>query len=247
MQRDVTLVLGTDGTGKTTLADRLSHRGNRVLILDAGFSQFRAENCADIDAAAKRLGELRAFGTSAPFRISFTPLPDEIDLAFLLARDLGDCTVVAEEADRFRTMGPWQTDYIYRGRHWGVSIIAVTIQPYALPKDLRRIVREVFAYRMTEESDIEYLAGIVGDAAYSVPSLRGPGKNSSPPYDHLHWEVGNEAKIIYPRGAPRARAGANSVDASAGGERALPSSGGESPGDDMQAPAAGDIPEESLD
>ena len=195
-QRDVVLILGQDGTGKTTEARRLVAKENRLLVLDAGFEQFDVPSALGLAEAVEVLRECRAFGTDAPFRISFTPLPDEYDLCFLLARDLGNCTIVAEEADRFDSMGPWQTEYMFRGRHWGVSIIACTIQPYALPKDLRRIVREVRAFRTSEVSDLDYLAGLVGEAAYDLPKLRGPGDGSRPPYPYLLWRVGQNAKII---------------------------------------------------
>jgi hypothetical protein len=193
-QRGVIFIFGQDGTGKTTMADELARSYSRVLILDADFRQFKATHVAGFDEAVSQLGAWKAFGSRAPFRLSFTPLPDEYDHCFLLARDLGNCVIIGEEFDRFSGMGRWESEYVYRGRHWGVDIIGLTIQPMAVPKDFRRIVKEIRSFRQIEPSDIDYTASIVGDMAYEIPSLRGPG-DGRPPFDYLRWTPHEGAKI----------------------------------------------------
>jgi hypothetical protein len=197
-QRDAIFIFGQDGTGKTTKAVELLQGYSRVLVLDAGFQQFPAIQARDLDGAVDALKEAEAFGTARPFRVSFTPLPDEYDLCFLLARDLGNCVFVMEEADRFDGMGPWQSEYVYRGRHWGVSLICLTIQPFAVPKDFRRILKEVYAFRTIEPSDVDYIESIVGPEAELLPTLSGPPQ--SPPFDYLKWSPYDGAKIIRPQG-----------------------------------------------
>lgn len=198
MQRDLTLVFGGDGTGKTQFVIReIIPKHARVLILDAGFGDYRnAESFSDLDSLVARLGELQTFGTRRPFRVSYTPMPDEYDLMFLLARDLGNCLIVAEEADRFNPMGDYETEYVYRGRHWGVSMVGITIQPFGLPKDWRRILKELISFRQVEPSDIDYTASLIGEAAYEIPKLQGPDAHHSPPFPYLRWTPSEGAKII---------------------------------------------------
>lgn len=202
-QRAAIFVLGQDGTGKTTLVkEQLLPKYHRVLILDADLQEFDAYHAQSLEEVIAKLTEWDAFGTHKPFRISFTPLPDEIDICFLLARDIGDCVIIAEEADRFHDVGHWQTEYIYRGRHWGVSVIGLTLQPMALPKDYRRILRELYSFRQIEPSDIDYTAQLIGKAAYEIPKLEGPevddegNPTNKPPFPYLKWAPGRGAKII---------------------------------------------------
>jgi hypothetical protein len=188
VQRDLTLVFGGDGTGKTQYVIRqIIPRHSRVLILDAGFDDYPATSFNSLDDLWRVLGDMKAYQSARPFRVAYTPTPDEYDLMFLLARDLGNCLIVAEEADRFNPMGPWETEYVYRGRHWGVSMVGLTIQPFGIPKDWRRILKELISFRQVEPSDIEYTAALIGEKAYDLPNLPGPGGQAKPPYPFIRW------------------------------------------------------------
>lgn len=203
MQRDLTLVFGGDGTGKTTfVVNTILPKYPRKLVLGAGFDEdYRAANKSyDLDSLVSRLGDLQAFGSQRPFYEYYTPAPDEYDLMFLLARDLGNCLIVAEEADRFNPMGYWETEYVYRGRHWGVSMVGLTIQPYGCPKDWRRILKELISFRQVEPSDIDYIYTLIGEKAYEIPQLPGPDRSHKPPFPYLRWTP-SEGAIIESNGS----------------------------------------------
>lgn len=236
MQRDLTLIFGGDGTGKTSyVVQNILPKYSRILVFDAGFGDYPVDHLDSLDDLIAYLGNLNAFGSARPFKVAYTPTPDEYDLLFLLARDLGNCLIVAEECDRFNPMGPWETEYVYRGRHWNVSMVGLTIQPFGCPKDWRRIVKEVVSFRQVEPSDIDYIAYMIGDNAYEIPKLPGPEKGFSPPFPYLRWTPGTGATIeqngsthllrqdadrnprsVAPSGQPPAPADAG-LDAGAGG------------------------------
>lgn len=239
MQRDLTLIFGGDGTGKTQyVVQNIIPKFSRVLIFDCGFGDYRVDTIDTLDNLVAKLNELQAFGTRRPFRVAYTPMPAEYDILFLLARDLGNCLIVAEEADRFNPMGPWETEYVYRGRHWGVSMVGVTIQPFGIPKDWRRILKELISFRQVEPSDITYTASMIGDAAYEIPNLAGPGNDKHPPFPYLRWTP-SEGAVIEINGSQHVRTPAQEP-----APKIAPR--GETPAPPTVEPAAGGITKETL-
>lgn len=196
MQRQITLVLGQTGSGKTHMARQLIKLLPRVLIIDAGFNEFDATAFDNIEDLFNYCRDGGYFKSGRPFRISYTPYPCDYEALFLLACELGDTTLVLEEADRFsfEEIDSYQTAII-RGRHYGLSLICLALHPYLLPKELRRQCTNLYSFRQTEPSDIAYITEIVGLAAERLPELSGPPK--APPHPYLIWSSNNgTAKII---------------------------------------------------
>ena len=192
MQRDVILICGQTGSGKTTYAKSLVADLPRALILDAGFREFEAVH---VDALDDFIGGVESRGglenLTAPFRIGYTPLSDEYDVCFRLASAAGDVTLVLEEADRFSERElPAYEEIIARGRHRGVSILAVAPHPYNFPKNLRRQLTRVVSFRQTEESDLDYLADAVGDDIYRVRDFP-PGS-----FRRFEWTAPGPGRVV---------------------------------------------------
>lgn len=188
LQRDVVLVLGKTGSGKTTWAKNFIRGLSRVIILDAGFGDYEAEECPDLHTLIEKVEKASNNGRGF-FRYSYTPRANESAFIFDLARLVGPCWVVIEEADRLgdaRFM-PEYDEVISRGRHYGVSLLAISLYPYKLPSDLRRQATRLISFRQHEPRDIDYLYDVIGEDVSRLPEL--------PQYHYLDWKAGIGSEI----------------------------------------------------
>ena len=118
------------------------------------------------------------------FRVAYTPYDYEYPLMMDLARLLGPVTLVIEEADRMpdpQDSFEYQ-EIIVRGRHAGVSIMALGLYPYLLPPMLRRQATAIYSFRQHEPQDIDWLRKVMGDDAYKLPDLAD--------HEYLEWRPG---------------------------------------------------------
>lgn len=152
-----------------------------MLIADAAFREFDALDFTS--AGFDSLGEYleRHQRKEAFFRVSYTPYEVEYPLMCDLARVLGPIDFVVEECDRFPDP-KWCQEYeeiIARGRHWGVSITALSRHPFAIPVSLRREANRIIAFRHHEPRDIDWLVDVMGEAAHKIPELA--------PHHYIEW------------------------------------------------------------
>lgn len=200
MQRRVILIYGQTGSGKTTFARRLLAQASRALVVDADFGEFQGQEFADYSEMVDALEAMRAFGSRVPFRVSYSPYDDEHALMFDLAVSLGNVELFLEEGDRFDYLFEYQR-VVIRGRHYGVSVVAVGLNWAVLPKALRRQATRVVAFAQTDPDDIHELARQVGPLAYDM----GPdeqGRLRHPPFSYLDWTPRGGARIFGPDGKP---------------------------------------------
>lgn len=188
MQREVVLVLGKTGSGKTTWTRKYIETLNRVIILDAGFGDYPVEECNSMDELIN-LAEKRNADGHGFFRLSYTPRSGEAGVILDLARVLRNTWVIIEEADRLDDprIHPEYDEIISRGRHYGVSILAVSLYPFKLPADLRRQATRLICYRMHEPRDLDYLSDIIGDDVSKLPDLE--------PFHFLDWNAGKGSEV----------------------------------------------------
>lgn len=198
MQRKVTLIFGQTGSGKTTAARQLLSSCPRALVVDAGFGEFPARMFSEFIPLIEHLDAIRAFPTGparpsfVPFRVAYAPRSWEHGPIFSAALELQNLTLFLEEADRFDDprLFPEYDEIITRGRHFGISIVAVGLHPFKLPTELRRQATAVIAFRQIAPDDIKYLQEIIGDAALTLPDL--------PPFHKIVWTPSTGARSIGP-------------------------------------------------
>lgn len=182
-QREIVLVLGQTGSGKTVWAKNYIGTKNRVIILDAGFDEY---NCHSVSTFQELVGYVSG---KSFFRVSYSPMSYEYPLMFDLARIVGNCHLLIEEADRLddpRTFFEYD-EAISRGRHYGVSLIAVSFYPAKIPAMLRRQTTRLISFRQIEPRDLDYIAEIIGDLAYDLPNLE--------KFQYVEWTPLEGAKI----------------------------------------------------
>ncbi len=182
-KRDVQLILGKTGSGKTTLARQLVRGLNRCIILDNGFQEFTAPHFTDIAALHDYL-DINAIA-GEDFKAAFTPLKSQYETLFRWALEIGNeeaITLVLEECDRFPT--PASADIfeeiVQRGRHYGVNLIALATFPFNVNIDLRRQATEICTFQQHEPADIKWLSAVMpGEAIDQVQQLGD--------YEFLRW------------------------------------------------------------
>jgi hypothetical protein len=127
---------------------------------------------------------------SSFFRVSYTPLIFEIPCIFDLARVIRNMSLVLEECDRFDDPRFFQEydEIISRGRHYGVSIIAISLYPSKIPAMLRRQATRLISFRQHEPADIQYIGEVVGEHALQLPDLED--------FSYLDWKIGEEPQIV---------------------------------------------------
>jgi hypothetical protein len=166
--RNVRQILGTTGSGKTTLAKYFIRSLSRVIILDSGFNEYPALHFPKLAALHEYLNYRGDVGGN--FRVSFSPVKSEIKTLFAWAMELGKIepiTLVLEECDRFPTPESDNEFYeiVQRGRHHGCHILALTTHPYAVSIDLRRQATEIYAFRQHEPNDLKWLSAVMSPEA----------------------------------------------------------------------------------
>lgn len=183
MQREIVLVLGQTGSGKTTWAKNYVKTLSRVLVLDAAFGEYGVPEYTDFLSLARAV-EGKSF-----FRASYTPRTYEIPVMFDLARVLGRCHLILEEADRLDDPRAFMEydEAISRGRHYGVSLVGISLYPAKLPAMLRRQATRLISFRQIEPRDIDYIAEIIGPAADELPDL--------PQFHYIDWTPTGGAHI----------------------------------------------------
>ncbi len=191
VQREVVLVLGKTGSGKTTWTRRYLESLTRAIILDAGFGDYPVEESQSLEELVNTADRLNAGGRGF-YRLSYTPRMGESPIVMDLSRVLQNTWLIIEEADRMDDprINPEYDEIISRGRHYGVSILAVSLYPFKLPADLRRQATRIICYRMHEPRDLDYLDDIIGEDVAKLPDLQ--------PFHYLDWRagIGSEVKTL---------------------------------------------------
>lgn len=172
MQREVILVLGKTGYGKTTWANLYIQEETRVVIVDAGFNEFGAAPVRSLTELIDAIDSRTANGAGS-FGVSYTPQGDEIDAVFDVAmaanRNAGgdvvnQSLILIEEANILGEPEAGSTyEYaIIKGRHDGLSIMAVTLFPALLSIKLRSQATRLILFRQDEPAHLKWLEGKVG-------------------------------------------------------------------------------------
>lgn len=198
MQREIILVLGQAGCGKTTWANHYIGDELRTIIVDAGFGEFKAAETKTVEELIQYL-EARNSNGAGFFKVSYTPRPSELDTIFDVAmavnrNDAGEVVneslLVIEEAN---VLGEPEPESVYeyalvKGRHDGLSIMAVTLYPSLLSIKLRSQSTRLVLFHQDEPAHLKYIEGKVGREIAS--QLRDLDK-----FEFIDWNQGEWRKM----------------------------------------------------
>lgn len=191
MKRQVVLITGQNGSGKTTTLRSLYARCPRAIGAASGFTEdaFTGEDFPDLAGLVEYLKLRGAFDSEhVPFRVQYEPLSHERDAMFHLGLEVGNATLFLEEADRF-DYGYWYDYAVQRGRHHRLSIVANFNNLVLAEKELRRQTTTLLAFRQVEPSDLDTLGHYFGDLAYLLPNF--------PDHAALSWSPGAPVSVFY--------------------------------------------------
>lgn len=206
MRREVIIVIGGTGSGKTTWVRNYLRGLSRVLVFDAGFGEFYDEE-QNLDTLARKLeAQSGGLNGTGAFRLAYTPRVVEYPAMFDLARIVGGLHLVIEEADRLDDPRSFEEydDLISRGRHYGhsgrgqgVSIIAISLYAAKIPVALRSVCDTAIIFRQNEPNHVAYIADWIGDDAADVITALGR-------YEYVEWKRG-VWRIVGANGKEKAR------------------------------------------
>lgn len=167
-------VVGRTGCGKSSLVRQLVGSRERVIILESADVKSEYPDARRFNSWADLVAALRVIEQKKvrKFRVSFCPGLGYFPLLLEAAWALGDVTLVIEEGAKYFPPDrpvPWQfIEVCERGRHAGpdaaspVSIIMVSQRPKRLPIVFRAELARLYAFRLNEKADRDWLAGFPG-------------------------------------------------------------------------------------
>jgi hypothetical protein len=169
MRREVVLVCGVTGGGKTTWARQFTNKLPRLLVYDIAAS-FPVQYSDDETIAA--LVETKP----AEFRYGIYD-PRDADVLTATAFMLGNCWLVLEEISTLynigaRIHGPLQ-EAILLGRQRSLSLLCISQRASYFPITLRSQASRIVSFRQQEPADLKWLADFMGQAnAEKLPLLQ---------------------------------------------------------------------------
>lgn len=160
MNRDVTLVFGQTGMGKSLFTKRVTASFPRLLVCDPQGEYVSTLQCDDVGVLIARLQQM-----PRAFRLS-TPDVEQFPLLCETAMTVGRCWLVIDEAQRvvppFAQLSAEFQDVVYRGRHPEVSFLLVAQRPTTVHLTARSQWNRIVTFRQTEKADTNWIRNVSG-------------------------------------------------------------------------------------
>jgi DNA helicase HerA-like ATPase len=166
---DCITVLGTRGTGKSTLARKIGEMWPRQIIIDPVMDWSDGEIVSSFDQFSSRLSELQK-DNEKKFRIIFrfdpdSPNKEEIyEHVLRLAFHFKNLQVVTDEVQLFSTphyLSNYLKNILFIGRHNGISSLNITQRPGQLNKNILAQSLHVFVGQMHEKNDLKVVSDFI--------------------------------------------------------------------------------------
>lgn len=159
IQRDVILIFGKTGSGKSTLTKKIINGFDRVIVFDtvAEYQGLIIESFNDFVYYFKKQPD--KFFVSCRYEDL-----EDYEYSARAIPVIGKCLVVMEEADNYlqSTSFSDSTDpfvrLVTRGRHSQISILAISQRPHLIAITLRAMRTKVYAFSQDEPADLDYLS-----------------------------------------------------------------------------------------
>lgn len=186
MFREVILVCGVTGSGKTTWARQFTNKLPRLFVYDIALS-FPVQYL-DAESIANFAQE-----PSDNFRLGIYDSRDA-DVLAAAAFVVGNCWLVLEEISTLydvgaRVHGPIQ-EAILLGRQRALSMLIISQRASYIPITLRSQASRIISFRQQETADVKWLTDFMGKQAEILPTL--------PDLSCVDWHKGIVTKYSIP-------------------------------------------------
>jgi hypothetical protein len=190
VKREVVIVLGKTGQGKSVWTKHYSKQFNRLFVYDLAreypVTYYMREQILDMLEAEEN--DIHVAGHSIPtdpnrrndgglgdtFRIGIWKR-DDVEFLQSLAFVRGSCTIILEEMStiygRGERMDASLSEIVFLGRHRRVSVVATAQRASSIPVDLRSQANRVVSFAQAEQRDMSWLEDYFGDRTYEIPEL----------------------------------------------------------------------------
>lgn len=182
MKRDVIIVGGMTGWGKSLWTKTYTAHANRLLVFDPFKSfpnvQFDDEEHGfdDLSEALSGFDFLLEDQGKKVFRVGISD-PARAHKLGGMAFMLGNNLLVLEELSMLfdkgqRRLEDWARELIFRGRHARCSLLVIAQRFMSVPIDIRSQANRIISFNQHEPEDIKYLVETFGkEDALTIPSL----------------------------------------------------------------------------
>jgi len=178
MKRDIILVLGKTGFGKSLWCKLFTRNNKRLLVFDpmASFDNvewLKHEDIFDLfDEGAEGVIADKNFRLGA---FEF----ESIDVFGSTAFVTGNNLLVIEEASQIFKKGQplpdWTNRLVFMGRHEACSLLVTAQRATSIPIDLRSQANRVISFRQTEKTDMVWLGEFFDKSELEDIKLLPPG------------------------------------------------------------------------
>lgn len=174
MRRDLIIVVGNQGCGKSVWSKEYTRTSARLFVSDPLGSFPNVDFVSDPADWWPKIesGELKAFRFG-------TYIKEELPFFGHAAYATGDCTLVIEECalmfQRGADLDEWAKRLVFMGRHASVNLLLVAQRAVKIPLDVRSQATRIVTFRQTDPNDVDAIEEVIGrgheDEIRSLPEL----------------------------------------------------------------------------
>lgn len=164
----VVCIFGRRGSGKSTLARSLVAGCTRLIVFNT-LGEAEHNDLGLVFTEPQKLFDY--VSRSVQFRAVADFQDDTLfPWTVKLAEAVENCTLMVDELDRHanpRQIPPELDNCVRYGRHWGVSLLAISRRPAEIPRIVTSQAEVIHTFRLNEPRDVQYVRQFVGDEAFT--------------------------------------------------------------------------------
>jgi len=175
-ERNIELIFGKTGTGKTHLAKKLLTNYDRQFIIDPKLEYNEGSVFYSFLGVYNYVAQYNLFQNDLSFTIITRFKTDiENDYLFKLIELTENCVLLCDEIEKFIDRSNTSSHFnelVNYGRHHNVSIIGIARRPAELSTTLKSQVNTIYSFQQTLYSDLQYMSKLGFSDLSELPFFR---------------------------------------------------------------------------